>query len=161
MNWVHKVKQLFPLEVWTPWRDWRFLWRRTPEGFCCCCCCCCFRGWVFVGASWNTRFWWVTFCVTSQRNCSTSVVGQRCSVTEWAWRRQGKFPWGEGGYSPKFWVGVCRTILKTLTLFQTKIYYISYPLKSEINEHVPCQNHTLFQTKTARKPYPKVRHIPL
>ena len=27
---------------------------------------------------------------------------------------------------PKFWVGVCRTVLKTLTLFQTKIYDFSY-----------------------------------
>ena len=28
---------------------------------------------------------------------------------------------------PKVWVGVCRTVLKTLTLFQTKIYDFSYP----------------------------------
>ena len=36
---------------------------------------------------------------------------------------------GEGGggqYSPNFWVGVCRTVLKTLTLFQTEIYDFSY-----------------------------------
>ena len=26
-----------------------------------------------------------------------------------------------------FWVGVCRTVLKTLTLFQTKMYDFSYP----------------------------------
>ena len=28
---------------------------------------------------------------------------------------------------PKVWVGVCHTVLKTLTLFQTKIYDFSYP----------------------------------
>ena len=32
-----------------------------------------------------------------------------------------------GGYSPKFWVGVGHTVLKTLTLFQIKIYDFSYP----------------------------------
>ena len=32
-----------------------------------------------------------------------------------------------GGYSPIFWVGVCRTVLKTLTLFQSKMYDFSYP----------------------------------
>ena len=31
----------------------------------------------------------------------------------------------QGRYSPKLWVGVCRTVLKTLTLFQTKIYDFS------------------------------------
>ena len=30
-------------------------------------------------------------------------------------------------YSPNFWVEVCRAVLKTLTLFQTKIYDFSYP----------------------------------
>ena len=29
-------------------------------------------------------------------------------------------------YSPKFWVGVCHTVLKTLTLFQTKIHYFPF-----------------------------------
>ena len=33
-----------------------------------------------------------------------------------------------GGYSPKFWVGVCRTVLKTLTLFQTP--FQTWPRKS-------------------------------
>ena len=31
------------------------------------------------------------------------------------------------GVLPNFWVGVCRTVLKILTLFQTKIYYFSDP----------------------------------
>ena len=31
-------------------------------------------------------------------------------------------PRGGGGYSPTFWVGVCHTVVKTLTLFQTKMY---------------------------------------
>ena len=102
------------------------------------------------------------------------------------------------GNSLKCWVGVCRTVLKTLA---TKIYYFSYPfldltpkirksvhhfrpsfniatrfpgtgfrlhnapleavwmslvnvkITREINKHhVPCQNHTLFQTKK-EKPY--------
>ena len=35
-------------------------------------------------------------------------------------------PGGEG-YSPKFWVGVCRTVAKTLTLFQTKMYDFAFP----------------------------------
>ena len=32
------------------------------------------------------------------------------------------------GYSPNFWVGVCCTVLKTLTLFQSKIYDFSDPI---------------------------------
>ena len=57
-------------------------------------------------------------------------------------------------------------VLKTLTLFQTKIYDFSYPFSEavgmslvnvkitrEINEHVHCENHTLFQTKK-EKLYP-------
>ena len=32
-----------------------------------------------------------------------------------------------GVHSPKFWVGVCRMVLKTLTPFHTKIYDFSYP----------------------------------
>ena len=35
-----------------------------------------------------------------------------------------------GGYSPKFWVGVGHTVLKTLTLFQIKIYDFSYPFQT-------------------------------
>ena len=37
------------------------------------------------------------------------------------------YPRGRGGYSPNLWVRVCHTVLKTLTLFQTKIYYFSDP----------------------------------
>ena len=79
-----------------------------------------------------------------------------------------------GGYSQEFWVRVCRTVLKTLTLFQTKLHDFSDPFSDltpetdlvsvctmhlnvkitrEINEHVPCQKYPLFQTKKA-KPYP-------
>ena len=45
-----------------------------------------------------------------------------------------------------FWLGVCRTVLKTLTLFQTKIYYFSYPF-SDLTPKI----YTPFQTKKAMK----------
>ena len=34
--------------------------------------------------------------------------------------------------SPNFWVGVCRTVLKSLTLFQTKIYYFPEPFSDHL-----------------------------
>ena len=40
-----------------------------------------------------------------------------------------------------FWVGVCRPLLRTLTLFQTKIYDLAYPI-SDLNPKM----YTLFQT---------------
>ena len=39
-----------------------------------------------------------------------------------------KYPGGGGGYSQKNWVGVCGSLLKTLTLFMTKICDIPYPI---------------------------------
>ena len=60
------------------------------------------------------------------------------------------------------WVGVCRLILKTLTLFQTKIYNFPYPIFFAINDYgnthyfktgIPDQTdgiYTLFQTKIAK-----------
>ena len=58
---------------------------------------------------------------------------------------------GGGGYSPNFWVGVCRTVLKTLTLFQTKIYDFSYHF-SDLTPKI----YTPFQTFRLKnpKPYP-------
>ena len=40
--------------------------------------------------------------------------------------------WGGGGYSQTFWVGGCRSVLKTLTLFQTKIYAFPYPFSDRL-----------------------------
>ena len=110
-----------------------------------------------------------------------------------------------GGYSPKFWVGVCHTVPKTWPYFRPK-YMISHtpfqmwppksvphfrpsfnitarfpgtgfhlhnaPLEAvwmslvnvkitrEINEHVPCQSHTLFQIKKAKTiPYFRLKQL--
>ena len=92
-------------------------------------------------------------------HCSQQRRQVHCfSLHSYAIRKETRKKGPTGGCTPNFWVGVCRTVLKTLTLFQTKIYDFSYPFsdltpKTEINEHVPCQNQTLFQTKKA-KPYP-------
>ena len=37
-------------------------------------------------------------------------------------------PEGVGGYFQKNWVGVCSTLLETLSLFQTKICDFPYPI---------------------------------
>ena len=34
---------------------------------------------------------------------------------------------GGGGYSKKFLMGVCRTVLQIVTLFQTKTFHFSHP----------------------------------
>ena len=48
---------------------------------------------------------------------------------------------GGGVYSWCFWVGVCCPVLKTLALFQTKIYAFPYRI-SDLNLKI----YTLFQT---------------
>ena len=55
---------------------------------------------------------------------------------------------GGWGYSPTFWVGVCRTVLKTPTLFQTKIYDFPYPF-SDLTPKIYTPFQT-FQTKKAK-----------
>ena len=42
-----------------------------------------------------------------------------------------------GGYFQKNWVGVCRTLPETLTLFQTKICDFPYPISDLIRNLVP------------------------
>ena len=53
-----------------------------------------------------------------------------------------------GGDSPTFWVGLCRTVLKTLTLFHTKMYDFSYPF-SDLTPKIYTPFQT-FQTKKAK-----------
>ena len=58
-------------------------------------------------------------------NCSFfKTLKRRGSMAVW------KTPPSLGGVLPKFWVGVCRTVLKTLTLFQTKIYHFHAPFQT-------------------------------
>ena len=51
----------------------------------------------------------------------------------------GSLGFGPGGYSYYFWV--CRPVLKTLTLFQTKMYDFPYPISD-----LTLKMYTLFQT---------------
>ena len=65
--------------------------------------------------------WKLTFSLIYESHCLQQAIRSR-SLTA---HERGFRP--RGGNSPKFWVGVCRTVLKSLTLFQTKIYDFSYP----------------------------------
>ena len=46
-------------------------------------------------------------------------------------------PRGRGGYSQKNWVGVCDPLLKTLTLFMTKISESPYPIYDLTKNMIP------------------------
>ena len=88
-------------------------------------------------------------------------------VDTWSWSLQGGHR-SPGGYSPTFWVGVCRTVLKTLTLFQTKMYdfsdltpktyrlpFAQYTTWSGLNVPGQCQNNKKNQwTCSLSKSYP-------
>ena len=65
-------------------------------------------------------------------------------------------PGGGGGGTPQnFGWGCTARFSKPWPYFRPKYMifhtpFQTWPRKSEINEHVPCQNHTLFQSKKAK-----------
>ena len=65
---------------------------------------------------------------------------------------------GGRGCSPTFWVGVCCTVLKTLTLFQSKMYDFAY-LFSDLTPNIYTTFQT-FQTKKAKTiPYFRLKRL--
>ena len=57
-----------------------------------------------------------------------------------AWNERHMEGWAHPGgrpYSPTFWVGVCHTVLKTLTLFQTKMYDFQTPFQTWPQKSIP------------------------
>ena len=53
------------------------------------------------------------------------------------------------GYFQKNWVGMCRTLPETLTLFQTKICDFPYPI-SDLKPWSPARDRSAWQAVTAR-----------
>ena len=51
------------------------------------------------------------------------------------------YPGVGGGYSQKNWVGVCRLLPKTLTLFMIKICDIPYPIYDLTFKSKPNSDH--------------------
>ena len=89
-----------------------------------------------LGINTNTAVVWDSFC---RETCEVTMlqksekIGGPAKAVQIVESKVGKRRYhcghrARGVYSPKIWVGVCGALLKTLTLFQTKICDFPYPI---------------------------------